>query len=514
MKLTRMFLLKAFDKDYKHFDNNEPVGSLKNLIITNQNIDMLISFILSFLYTISIGFINSSFYDKYPINFLFASKFILFISFLFFLIESFRITVIVWEKYIRSLNKPLESSPRNSIQNNSNNNDKKRVEMDDIENIKDSLLNKDNNNENEENKFDINENVKNKIIKNNKNYLETYYEQKLVSPVTMNDKFFIKLYIFLINKLNNYLAKNENYIDQKLNKFSLYLIIIKYPHTLSCIIHFIKFLLFILSFGFSFLFWVLFVPNKMQLNKYSFNVINIFIGECFSLYCLFRLCYFLLKFIANFIMCPIYLSSLYLGYYEDQINDKLNELINTRIYINESSLISRDSLNKYKKNEILTSCSICLENYIKGDVISTLPCSKRHTFHSYCLEEWFFSSIVCPLCRYDFSKEFAMLFADNNNQENNNNNFFQNILNNINDNAHDVNDLYIMNENNNNDEQQIHNNFINNNVNIVNIINDAQNPVLNIEMHELNNNDNINNNINNNNENNNNNAGNNNNINH
>ena len=42
-------------------------------------------------------------------------------------------------------------------------------------------------------------------------------------------------------------------MDDKLNEFSLYKIIIKYPHTLSSIIHFIKFLLFMFSFGFSFL---------------------------------------------------------------------------------------------------------------------------------------------------------------------------------------------------------------------------------------------------------------------
>ena len=186
------------------------------------------------------------------------------------------------------------------------------------------------------------------------------------------------------------------------------------------------------------------------------------------------------------------------------MNEKLNELINTRIYIDENSLISRDSLNKLKKDEILTSCSICLENYIKGDVISTLPCSKRHTFHSYCLEEWFFSNIVCPLCRYDFSKEFGTLFSDNNNNNqeeiNNENNFIQNIINNINNN------ININNINNiNNNEQQENNNIINNN----NINNNAENPVQNIEMNELN--INLNNNINNNNENNNN-AGNN--INH
>ena len=520
MKLTRMFVLKALDEDYKKFDNNDPANSLERLIIKNNNIDILIYFILSFIFTISLGFINSSFYEKYPFNFIPISRAILFISFLYIIIESFRIIIITWEKYIRSLNKPQDTSNRSSIKSNlsnkSGNNNKKRIEMDEIDDKKNPFLSKDKNNENvnyENDKYDINENVKNKIINNKKNYIEIYYEPILLSPLTtIYDKIFIKLYIYLIKKLNEYLTKNESYINDNQKKLSLYLLIIKYPHTLSSIIHFIKFILFILSYGLSFMFWILFVPHKMQLKQYSFNVINIFIGECLSLYCLFRLCYFLIKFVFSSFFCPVYLSSLYLGYYEDKINETLNELINTRIYIDENSLISRDSINKYLKDEILTSCAICLDNFVKGDVISTLPCSKRHTFHSYCLEEWFNSNILCPLCRYDFSKEFGMLFPDGNNNNNNeqenidnnvNNNeagLFQNIINNLNNNIAEINnELNIMQQNNN-----INNNGNNNNNN-GNVNNNQNNQIQNIEMNELN----VNIPNNNNNNNNNNNAGNN-----
>ena len=377
MKLTRIFLLKSYEKDYKDFDNTDPAKSLMKLIITNQNIDNLILFFLSFIYTISIGFINSSFYDK----------------------------------------------------------------------------------------------------------------------------IFIKLYLYLIKKLNNYLSKNKLYIIDNQNELSLYLIIIKYPHTLGSFIHLVKFLLFAFTFGLSFTFWILYIPYKLQLGQYSFNVINIFIGEFLSLYCLFRLCYFFIKFIVSFLFSPAYFSCLYLGYYEDKINEKLNELINTRIYTDESCLVSRDSMNKFQKDETITSCSICLENYVKGDVISTLPCSKRHTFHSYCLEEWFLSNILCPLCRYDFTKEFGMLFPDNNNQEENDdeNNFLQNIINNLNNNDNNNianNEENNLNNNYNNDNIQQENNI--NNINPNNILywnNNAENNVKNIEMNELNiNNNEINNN--------------------
>ena len=195
------------------------------------------------------------------------------------------------------------------------------------------------------------------------------------------------------------------------------------------------------------------------------------------------------------------MGSLYLGYFEDKINEKLNELINTRIYTDKSCLVSRNSINKFNKEEIFNTCSICLENFIKGDVISTLPCSKRHTFHSYCLEEWFHSNILCPLCRYDFSREFQMLIPNQNNinlenimnvedAQNNNNDFF-----NIND------DLNLNNLNlNDNNLNNIYNNNINNNE-MDN--NNAQIPFQNIEMNILNQNQNNNNNEHNNNNNNN-----------
>ena len=499
MKLTRIFLLKSYEKDYKDFDNTDPAKSLMKLIITNQNIDNIILFLLSFIYTLSIGFIDSSFYDKYPINFISIAKFIFLLSFFRIMIESFRITTIVWEKYIRALNKPQGCSQRSSVKSNLSNlsnKSKQKIEMDDLDDKKNPFLSKENNNDYEENKFDINENVKNKIINNKKNYIEIYYEPILLSPLTsFYDKIFIKLYLYLIKNLNNYLSKNKLYDIDNQKKLSLYLIIIKYPHTLGSIIHLIKLLLFIFIFCLSFVFWILYIPYKMQLNKYSFNVINIFIGECLSLYCLFRLCYFFTKFNATFICSPVYFSCLYLGYYEDKINEKLNELINTRIYTDESCLVSRDSINKFKKDEILTSCSICLENYVKGDVISTLPCSKRHTFHSYCLEEWFLSNILCPLCRYDFSKEFGMLFPDNNNQDGNNDgdNFLENILNDLNNN--DNNNNIVNNEENNLNNIQQENNI--NNINPNNIIywnNNADNNVQNIEMNELNINNNENNN--------------------
>lgn len=49
-----------------------------------------------------------------------------------------------------------------------------------------------------------------------------------------------------------------------------------------------------------------------------------------------------------------------------------------------------------------TSCSICFEDYCRGDAVRVLPC--KHRFHIECIDKWFYSSTdytrppACPLC--------------------------------------------------------------------------------------------------------------------
>ena len=544
MKLTRMFILKAFDEDCKNYDNEDPVNSLKKLIVTNSNIDVLINFLLSFLYIISIGFINKDFYVIYPINFIIFSKLTIALSCIFIFIEGLRITIITWEKYLRSLNKPQNCSERSSIKSNnsknsingrksknSNNNSfKKRIEMDEIDDKKSPFLNQEEIKEDEKNKknnnyfgssknYIFNEGNKFNIINNKKDYIEVYYESILYSPEnTFYDRIFIKIYIILIKKVNKLIGEENNSdINDKNKKNSLYKIIIKYPHTISSIFHLLKNILFLFNFGFSFAFWILYSSLKFELKNYSFNVVNIFLGECFELYALFRLCFFFIKIIINFILFPLYISALYLGYFEDKFNVKLNDLIKTRFYTGKQCLISRDSFNKVNENEIDDSCAICLNIYLNGDVISTLPCSKRHSFHTYCLEEWFHTNVCCPLCRCDFSNEIGIYLPNQQNENNNGNennqannepifdfNVPENILvinfnQGINDNVNNNNENNII----NNDVNANNVNNANNNININNNNNGNDNNNIqdnnrqNVEMIELNNN-----NINGNNENN------------
>ena len=523
MKLTRMFILKAFDEDNKNYDNDDPINSLKRLMITNANIDVFILLILSLLYIISLGFINKDFYKIYPINFIVFVKLIIFFTFLLVLVEFLRITIIIWEKYLRSLNKPQNFSEKSSLNSNKSrdsvksndsknsniNLNKNRIEMDDLDNKKSPFLPKkekkevnDNNIENSKN-YIFEEGNKFNIINQKKNYIEYYYESILSSPNnSFYDKIIIKIYISLIKKLNKLInEENFNDINKKQKKISLYQIIIKYPHIISSIFHFLKNILFLLNFGFSFTFWILYSSLRPELKNYSFNRINIFIGECLDLYTLFRLCFFLIKIILNILLIPLYISAIYLGYYEDQFNAKLNDLIKTRFYTGKNCLISRDSINKVNENEIDETCAICIYRYINGDVISTLPCSKRHSFHTYCLEEWFRTNVSCPLCRCDFSNEIGIYLPNNEQNENNNNNNINN--NDFNNNQQFIN--FIIPNNIINGGQE--NNFLINNINIINNenannninlgnnqnnFNEQENPRQNFEMRELNNNENNN----------------------
>jgi hypothetical protein len=43
------------------------------------------------------------------------------------------------------------------------------------------------------------------------------------------------------------------------------------------------------------------------------------------------------------------------------------------------------------------NCLICLNNFLKDEIITTLPCS--HIFHCACIREWYSFKKVCPLCR-------------------------------------------------------------------------------------------------------------------
>eukprot|EP00826_Nyctotherus_ovalis_P021791 TRINITY_DN170_c0_g2_i1.p1 TRINITY_DN170_c0_g2~~TRINITY_DN170_c0_g2_i1.p1 ORF type:complete len:185 (-),score=35.38 TRINITY_DN170_c0_g2_i1:154-708(-) len=54
-------------------------------------------------------------------------------------------------------------------------------------------------------------------------------------------------------------------------------------------------------------------------------------------------------------------------------------------------------------------CSICIEEYVKGEEIAELPCDKRHYFHASCVMNWIKEAkkVSCPICRKDMATELA-----------------------------------------------------------------------------------------------------------
>mmetsp|Transcript_40014 Transcript_40014/g.52391 ORF Transcript_40014/g.52391 Transcript_40014/m.52391 type:complete len:84 (+) Transcript_40014:691-942(+) len=66
--------------------------------------------------------------------------------------------------------------------------------------------------------------------------------------------------------------------------------------------------------------------------------------------------------------------------------------------------------NKFKDHE---ECVICLEPFEPSEMVTPLPCDKRHYFHSKCIEEWSQNHNTCPLCKTVYSSESLEAAARN-----------------------------------------------------------------------------------------------------
>ena len=345
MKFTRMFILKAINNKYYECleeSRENLMLAIKDLIICNNHLDLLINFCLAFLVIFTSYSSNNIFTEQNSINFYLICKIIINLSLYYIVIQTLIIFLI---------------NPPTSFK----------------------IMNIDNNN------------IENNSQNNNINIYNNY------EPLLINS---------LIPKVI-YLTKT----------ITLPQIIFQYWHTFNSIFHFLKNSLFLLNYGCSIIFWQLFINQRQLMNNKDYFKFHFFFLELFNFYSLFKMCFYLIKAFINFSLIPIYISSIYLGYIEDKFNEQLNNLCNTREYHGRQSLRSQGS--NLITSEIDDSCSICLNPFNIGDTISTLPCSKRHTFHTICLEEWFYSNVSCPLCRCDFNDKIGGLIPNNNRRRNN-----------------------------------------------------------------------------------------------
>ncbi|KAJ1435276.1 hypothetical protein B484DRAFT_319053, partial [Ochromonadaceae sp. CCMP2298] len=44
-------------------------------------------------------------------------------------------------------------------------------------------------------------------------------------------------------------------------------------------------------------------------------------------------------------------------------------------------------------------CCICLGNFELGEMLTSLPCDKKHSFHGGCIRQWLERQNSCPLCQ-------------------------------------------------------------------------------------------------------------------
>jgi hypothetical protein len=203
----------------------------------------------------------------------------------------------------------------------------------------------------------------------------------------------LKIYVLSFLKLSN----DENY---KLPSF-----IYDNYHLFKSFLHLLKIIVSCLTYFLSLTFCFIFTNHKNKLERDKYYLLHLLILDFYEFYSGFRVCYFLIKILINIYLLPVYISSIILGFVEDKFNIKLNKIINTKYYSGRSSVISQ---GKGRAAEMEEYCSICLNSFQLDDVISTLPCSRRHTFHTLCLEKWFITTVSCPLCRSDFQNSIDL----------------------------------------------------------------------------------------------------------
>lgn len=185
-------------------------------------------------------------------------------------------------------------------------------------------------------------------------------------------------------------------------------------HLFKASLHLLKIIFSISSYFLALLFCVLYSDHKLKIDKNKNLQIHLFTLDFYDFYSGFRLCYFLVKLFINILLLPVYLSAVILAIIEDRFNHKLNNLVNTKHYAGRTSI---KNVTNGRASELEEYCSICLNPFQLEELVSTLPCSRRHTFHTICLEKWFLTTVTCPLCRSDFQTSVDFIINPNSNRE-------------------------------------------------------------------------------------------------
>lgn len=229
-----------------------------------------------------------------------------------------------------------------------------------------------------------------------------------------------------ITLIINYLLFNE---IENIQEIKLPRICCTYWHSFKACIKLFSKVCFIASYSMSLVGVLDYCSQRYILFTHKrFMMYTIFL-DFYYFYMGFRFCFFSIKVFINIFLIPIYIAALLIGYYEDKFNLYFNSVINTKVFkgnnSSRNSISSQNNSNSFDKNGPVSSrrksylidmCSICLGDFLEGEYISTLPCWKKHTFHTVCLERWFETKSSCPICRADFQLKIRdFLSLPNNN---------------------------------------------------------------------------------------------------
>ncbi|NXG77625.1 RNF6 ligase, partial [Baryphthengus martii] len=78
---------------------------------------------------------------------------------------------------------------------------------------------------------------------------------------------------------------------------------------------------------------------------------------------------------------------------EDDDDDRLRGLTKEQI----DNLSTRNYGDIHTENELSKTCSVCINEYVRGNKLRRLPC--MHEFHIHCIDRWLSENSTCPICR-------------------------------------------------------------------------------------------------------------------
>jgi len=86
--------------------------------------------------------------------------------------------------------------------------------------------------------------------------------------------------------------------------------------------------------------------------------------------------------------------------------DLVDKNLSFKKWNGDSTRTNNDSCKSHENNS--TQCSICLNDFQKGDFISWSKASScNHLFHKECIHAWLVRNIACPMCRTTFLPEMT-----------------------------------------------------------------------------------------------------------